>query len=113
MGYTQEALDYKVAVARIAERRGIDLWTYVGKRGGSIRGAADYLARFWDRPDDWPWNKRVRTPVPGPFWEIAYGEWRDPGYEPIIAERRPYGSQGHSAIRWTTLTSGISFGAKP
>ena len=113
MGYTQEALDYKVAVARIAERRGIDLWTYLGTRGGSVGGAVDYLASFWDRPKDWPWNRRARTPVPGPFWEIAYARWRNRSYEPIIEQRRPYGSQGHSAIRWTTLTSGISFQDEP
>jgi hypothetical protein len=113
MGYTQEALGYKVAVARIAERRGIDLWTYVGTRGGRLRGAVDYLARFWDRPDEWPWNRRVRLPVPGPLWEIAYARWRNPSYQPIIERRRPYGSDGHSAIRWTTLTSGVSFQEQP
>lgn len=113
MGYTQEALDYKVAVARIAERRGIDLWTYVGTRGGSFRGAIDYLAGFWGRPDEWPWNRRVQLPVTGPFWEIAYARWPTPSYEPIIERRRPFGFQGHSALRWTTLTSGVSFLDQP
>jgi hypothetical protein len=32
---------------------------------------------------------------------------------PIIEERRPFGSQGHSALRWTTLTNGISLDERP
>jgi hypothetical protein len=123
--YTQEALQYKLAVARIAERRGIDLWSYVGARGGSLRSAVDYLADYWNRPEDWPDHPRPRIPSIGPMWELAYAQWRDSRWVPIMLDRRPYGNFGHSAIAWTTLTNGIpieesaaagsspSFGATP
>lgn len=105
--YTQEALQYKLAVARIAERRGIDLWNYVGAGGGSLRSAVDYLADYWHRPEDWPDHPRPRTPAVGPMWELAYARWRDSRWVPIMLDRRPYGNFGHSAIAWTTLTNGI------
>ncbi len=105
--YTQEALQYKVAVARIAERRGIDVWDYVGARGGSLRKAVDRLAYYWQRPADWPDYKGPMVPSPGPLWEIVYAHWQDKRWLDILLDGRPYGDQGHSAIRWTTLTNGI------
>ncbi len=107
ISYTQEALQYKVAVALIAQRHGIDLWNYQGAMGGSLRAAIDRLADYWYRPEDWPDHPRPRVPSTGPLWEIAYAEWQDARWVGIIEDRRPYGDQGHSAIRWTTLTSGI------
>jgi hypothetical protein len=109
LGYTQEALDYKVAVAVIAERRGIDLWSYEGARGGSLKGAFDYLARYMTDKSGWPWSERVRRRPPSPVWELAYQHWREPSYEAIVQERRPFGALGHSAVRWTTLTNGEPF----
>lgn len=107
LGYTQEALDYKVAVAAIAERRGVDLWSYVGAKGGSLKGAVDYLARYMAKPDAWPWSDGVRRRAPSPFWELAYSHWLDDDYPALVIEQRPYGVVGHSAVRWTTLTNGI------
>jgi hypothetical protein len=107
ISYTQEALQYKVAVARIAERRGVDLWDYVGAEGGSLRAAIDRLADYWHRPEDWPDHPQPRVPSTGPMWEIAYAHWQDPRWVGIMLDGRPYGDRGHSAIRWTTLTDGI------
>ena len=107
--YTQESLQYRVAVAAIAERYGVDLWSYRGTGGATLREAIDYLAGYWFRPEAWPWDPDAGTPSTGPFWELAYARFQVPGYEPIIQDRRPYGKQGHSALRWTTLTSGIPF----
>lgn len=107
MGYTQEALDYKVAVAVIAARRGVDLWSYVGRNGSSLKRAVDYLARYMRNKSGWPWNSQVRRPPPSPMWELAYARWRDPDYRRLVKERRPFGVLGHSAIRWTTVTNGI------
>jgi len=107
IGYTQEALDYKVAAAVIGERRGVDLWGYEGKRGGSLKGAVDYLARYMAQPDRWPWYDGVRRWPPSPFWELAYGHWRDADHGALVLEGRPQGNVGHSALRWTTLTNGI------
>ena len=107
ISYTQEALQYKIAVARIAERRGIDLWDYEGKAGGSLRVAMDRLAHYWFRPAEWPDFPRADVPTAGPVWEIAYAHWQDPAWIPMLLEHRPYGDRGHSAIRWTTLTNGI------
>lgn len=107
ISYTQEALQYKVAVARIAERRGIDLWDYVGTKGGSLRKAIDRLAYYWNRPGEWPDYDQPTVPSTGPLWEIAYAHWQEPRWLDILLDGRPYGDRGHSAIRWTTLTNGI------
>jgi hypothetical protein len=107
MSYTQEALQYKLAVVRLAELRGIDLWDYVGKDGGSLRSAIDLLRTYYFEPDAWPWDPHVRVPSPSPMWEIAYQHWRDPSWPQVFAADRPFGEFGHAAIRWTTLTNGI------
>jgi Alginate lyase len=108
ISYTQEALQYKVAVARIAERRGIDLWDLVGANGGSLKAAIDRLATYWTRPERWPDHPGAVVPSTGPFWEIAYAHWRDPAWLDITRTGQPYGDRGHSAIRWTTLTNGAT-----
>ena len=110
ISYTQEALQYKVAVARIAERRGIDLWDYVGAQGGTLRKAIERLAYYWHRPDEWPDYVGPTIPSTGPLWEIAYAHWQDERWLSILLDGRPYGDRGHSAIRWTTLTNGIPVG---
>ena len=107
MSYTQESLQYRVAVAAIAERYGLDLWSFRGDGGATLTEAIDYLASYWTRPEAWPWDPDASVPSTGPIWEIAYARAPNPVYEPIILDRRPYGSQGHSAVRWTTLTDGI------
>ncbi len=107
MSYTQEALQYKVATARLAELRGIDLWSYQGKQGATLRGALDVLATYWSRPADWPWDPNVRVPSPSPMWELAYQHWQDPAWAKIFAGDRPFSEEGHSAVRWTTMTNGI------
>ena len=108
MGYTQEALQYKIGTARLAELRGTDLWGYVGAGGASVRTAVDTLAKYWSDPAAWPWDPEVRVPSPSPMWEIAYQHWRDPAWPAIFAADRPFGLVGHSAIRWTTLTNGVA-----
>jgi hypothetical protein len=107
MSYTQEALQYKVALARLAELRGTDLWSYVGKQGGTLQGAIDLLASYWFRPTKWPWDANVRVPTPSAMWEVAYQHWQKPAWAKIFMPERPYGEDGHSAIRWTTLTNGV------
>jgi Alginate lyase len=101
--YTQGALDYKLAVAQIAERRGIDLWSY-----GRLKLAVDYVAPYVVNPAAWPWAAGASANV-HPLWEIAYQHWHEPLYQAIISRHRPYGEEGHSAVRWTTLTNGIPF----
>lgn len=106
--YTQEALQYKVAVAEIAGRRGVDLWSYEGRRGGTLKGTIDTFARYWFDPASWPYDPAVKVPRPGPMWELAYAHWQEPAWVNIVTERRPFGDLGHSALRWTTLTNGIA-----
>jgi len=103
LNYTQEALDYKIAVAVIAQRRGIDLWSY-----GRFKLAVDYAAKYVLDPSAWPWASGASSTI-HPLWELAYQRWQNPAYKPIIQKRRPYGADGHSAERWTTLTNGIPF----
>ena len=111
MGYTQEALDYKLATALIAERHGVDLWSYVGARGGSLKKAVDYIAKYMRNKSGWPWYGNVRRWPPSAMWELAYAHWHDPKYARLVAEVRPYGVTGHSAVRWTTLTDGLPLGS--
>ena len=103
LNYTQEALDYKVAAAVIAQRRGIDLWSY-----GRFKLAIDYAAKYVVAPKSWPWAGGASASI-HPLWEVAYQRWQNPAYQPIIKQRRPYGVDGHSAVRWTTLTNGLPF----
>jgi hypothetical protein len=110
LSYTQEALLYKLAVARIAERRGIDLWSYQGAGGGSLHAAVDYAARYQLDPSNWPWQSDVDVPTAGPGWELAYAHWGEPAMATILAGVRPLGVTGHSAVRWTTLTNGVPLG---
>ncbi len=87
----------------IAQRRGIDLWSY-----GRFKQAVDYVAPYVLNPSSWPWSSGASASI-HPLWEIAYQRWQNPAYKPIIQKRRPYGADGHSAERWTTLTNGIPF----
>lgn len=106
--YTQEALQYKIGTARLAELRGVDLWSYVGAQGGTLQKAVGVLRTYWFAPASWPWNTDVKIPVPSAMWEIAYQHFRDPSWPAVFAGERPFGLLGHSAIRWTTLTNGIA-----
>lgn len=110
LSYTQEALLYKLAVARIAERQGIDLWTYRGAAGATLHDAVELNARYQLDTSGWPYARHVDDPTPGPGWELAYAHWPEPTIASILAPVRPLGWPGHSAIRWTTLTNGIPFG---
>jgi hypothetical protein len=101
--YSQEALLYKVASARIAERRGVDLWTYQGASGGTVEKALDLVAASLRDPGGWEWHDDVDVPSPAPMWELALARWNKPAYRAIVADGRPFGPEGHSAIRWTTL----------
>jgi hypothetical protein len=107
LSYTQEALMYKLAVARIAERRGIDLWDAPGSAGGTLKKAVDFMAAYWTQPDQWQYDPHVTVPAPGPGWELAYAHWPIPTYAAIFESDRPFGGDGHSAVRWTTLTNGV------
>lgn len=105
--YTQGAISYKVAAATIAGRRGIDLWGYRGRNGGTLREAIDYLVRYWEDPEDWPWYHREQViPSVDPAWELIFQRWPHPAYARILGPRRPFGATNPSAIIWTTLTNG-------
>ena len=102
--YTQEALSYRVAVATIAERRGVDLWDHRGSEGASLRDAVDYLLRYWEQPEEWPHHGNVEVPNEGPMWEQVYAHWRDCASAERVEAGRPFGRKGNSAVRWTTVT---------
>jgi hypothetical protein len=103
INYTQGALTYKLVVATIAERRGIDLWNY-----GRLKQAVDYVAPYVLNPAAWPWESGASADV-YPLWELAYTHWQEDSYRPIIRLRRPF-NRWHSTVSWTTLTNGIPFG---
>ena len=105
--YTQEALQYKVGAAVIAARRGVNLWDYQGKGGGTLKASIDYLVSYLHEPDRWPWNDHAEFPTPSPMWELVYAHWPDPPYVDLLMEDRPFSDDAHSAIRWTTMSNGI------
>ena len=105
--YTQGALSFKVAVAHIAERRGVDLWSYEGAGGATLDESLDHLARYFFEPGDWPFDDGASTPTVSPMWELAYARGPDPVLAPIVAEGRPAGDERKSAVLWTTFTSGV------
>jgi hypothetical protein len=105
--YTQGAISYKVGAAVIAERRGVDLWSYEGSAGGTLRAAIDTLATYWLDPGAWPWHDgRLSIPNVDPAWEIIYQRWPMPAYARIFVPARPLGATNPSAIVWTTLSHG-------
>lgn len=105
--YTQGAISYKAAAAAIAERRGIDLWSYVGAQGGTLRRAIDTFTRYFADPEAWPWHDRPQDiPTVDPVWEIVYQKWGEPSVASILEETRPLGSENPSAVIWTTVTNG-------
>lgn len=105
--YTQEALQYKVGAAVIAARRGVDLWDYEGKSGGTLKNSIDYLVSYLHEPDRWPWHDHAEVPTPSPMWELVYAHWSDVPYIDLLMANRPFSDDAHSAIRWTTMTNGI------
>ena len=105
--YTQEALQYKVGAAVIAARRGVDLWDYEGKSGGTLKRSIDYLVSFLGDPNSWPWNDHAEFPTLSPMWELVYAHWPDAPYVDLLMEERPFSDDAHSAIRWTTMSNGI------
>ena len=88
--YTQEALQYKVGAAVIAARRGIDLWDYEGKSGGTLHDSIDYLVSYLHEPDRWPWDDDAEFPTPSPMWELVYAHWSDPSYIDLLMADRPF-----------------------
>lgn len=106
--YTQEALQYKLAVAFIAARRGVDIWSF---DSGRLKRAVDYVAPFVLNPSTWPWANADSDNVSiYPLWEIAYQKWQDSLYKPVIQKERPWGYKNwHAAVRWATLTNGEPF----
>jgi len=105
--YTQGALSFRVAVAHIADRRGVDLWSYEGAGGATLRESLDHLARYFFEPAEWPFDDGADTPTISPMWELAYARFPDPGLAPIVDEGRPAGDERKSAVLWTTFTSGV------
>jgi hypothetical protein len=109
--YTQGAISYKVASATIAERRGVDLWGYEGRKGGTLRAAVDLLARAMESPSTWEWHAGdLEMPSVDPAWELIHARWPEPAFERILRPVRPLSQSNPSAIIWTTLTNGSAIG---
>ena len=86
------------------------MWSVVGSDGGTLRAAVDLAARYQANPKDWPYDNHVDVPSVGPAWELAYAHWPEPAIADLLRPVRPLGADGHSAVRWTTLTNGIELG---
>ena len=85
MAYSQEALQYKLATARIAELRGPTCGRTWARAARRLRTAVDLLAGYWFKSADWPYDPAVRVPTPSPMWEIAYQHWHEAAWPAIFA----------------------------
>lgn len=51
-------LDALSHVAQVADKVGVDLWSYKGKQGGSLLSGTQLIAKYHFNPDDWPYAKK-------------------------------------------------------
>jgi hypothetical protein len=75
------------ALAALAERVDVDLWTYESSDGRSLRKALDYLGPFAVGEKQWP-HKQIRKLRPtsvAPLLRRAAIAWREPRYEALLA----------------------------
>jgi hypothetical protein len=77
-------------LACIAERYGIDLWSYQSKEGGSLRAALDYLVPFALKKKEWQyqmikgWENDIQTI--SLLLRIAAQKYDNPDYENLIGK---------------------------
>jgi hypothetical protein len=77
-------------LAGIAERQGIDLWSYKSEQGGSLRAALDYLVPFALKEKKWPyqmikgWEDDIQTI--SLLLRIAAQKYKNPEYENLIGK---------------------------
>lgn len=84
-GYSTMNLSAFFHLAMLGDRAGVDLWTYEGARGGSLRKALDYLLPFTEHPEKWEYQNlhpiEPRALVPllrqarKKYDPIVYGDW--------------------------------------
>ncbi len=99
--YSSGAIGFRVTVAKVMERRGIDLWSY-----GRFKLSADYMSRYILNPSAWPWASGAGTNAHA-WWELAYAKWREPAYIPIIKSKRPFGVYENTPLEFSTMTNGV------
>src|SRR5207245_2620187 len=77
-GYSVFNVSAMMTMAELAERVGVDLWTYRSADGRSLRAALDYLTPFLDRDKKWTAGGGREYPVKpaslaGPLLRAARG----------------------------------------
>lgn len=114
MFYQSYAIEPLALIAEIARRQGNDLWEFK-YQGKDLKLAIDYLVRFFDRPEDWPWARSrqdlsfldLRTNQKAGWFEIAYYRYRDPEIAEYLEKVRPVFDRRSGGM--TTLTHGLAF----
>ena len=69
-------------VADLGRCVGVDLWTYEGPQGQSLRAGIDFVSTYAGRTGEWPWPE-IDTTQTLNLYEVlsrAAWAWRDPAY---------------------------------
>jgi len=80
--YTTWTLTAAFDLADLGRCVGVDLWTYAGPQGQSLRSATDYIAAYAGREQDWPHPELDKSETIG-LYEVllrAGWAWDDAGY---------------------------------
>lgn len=80
--YSTWTLTAAFDTATLGQCVGVDLWSYTGPRGQSLRRATDYVAAFAGRTNDWPWPEQDKDETIG-LYEVlqrAAWAWSAPSY---------------------------------
>ena len=107
--YSQDALDSKVLTADVLGRAGINVWSYRGRRGGTLEGALRLVAAGLRDPSGWPGGSgNLRRPEPSGVWLIAALRWPEAPFDGLARSALGSDGAGHSAVIWTGFTHPVA-----
>jgi|WetSurMetagenome_2_1015567.scaffolds.fasta_scaffold00004_127 hypothetical protein len=90
-GYSVSNLRNFVDAGTIGQKVGVDIFSYVNKGGGSIKGALDFLLKYIGREKDWEWQQiggfQGSEEGLGLIARRAAGIYNDPGYQKLWEEK--------------------------
>ena len=110
-GYSTFSLEALMKLAMIAHTAGVDLWSYKSPRGGSIRGAVDYLSPFALKQSDWK-HETISGFKPAELRNdllMAAITYKAPSYE-AAAKSISSGDDSYSALREREFTLAANAG---
>jgi hypothetical protein len=88
LSYATMNLNLYVQLASVADKVGVDLWSYTAPNGGSIRAVLDWLVPYWTQAEPWPYQQIVPFSYARaiPILRRATWAYQAPGYEEAVAQ---------------------------